>query len=158
MSLTQIALWTVVVGLMVVAFALLRLDVPQIPVSLIVLMGFAAGTSMWGHWQAKTINKLNAQRLKASPPSDDQTKEAAGIPRLRTLFEVSSENRNPSIASAQIFFWTLITIVIFVYKSILEGQLWNVPMRLIGLMGVSQATFIARGEVEKSQIKLDLKK
>ena len=40
-------------------------------------------------------------------------------------------------------FWTLLLLVLFVSKSILEGQIWEVPWPLAALMGFSQAGYLA---------------
>lgn len=35
----------------------------------------------------------------------------------------------------------------FTVKSVLEGQLWDVPYQLVALMGISQASFLTRNEL-----------
>jgi hypothetical protein len=48
-----------------------------------------------------------------------------------------------SLAKAQMLFWTLLIIVIFLSKSILNGAIWDVPWPLVALMGFSQAGYLA---------------
>ena len=48
-----------------------------------------------------------------------------------------------SLAQAQMLFWTMLLIVLFVTKSILDGAIWNVPWPLVGLRGFSQAGYLA---------------
>jgi hypothetical protein len=48
-----------------------------------------------------------------------------------------------SLAKAQMMFWTLLLVVIFVSKSILDGVIWDVPWPLVALMGFSQAGYLA---------------
>ena len=52
MSLFQMAIWTIAVGFMVFCFGILYLEIPEIPETLIWLMGMAAGSSTVGHYQA----------------------------------------------------------------------------------------------------------
>jgi hypothetical protein len=40
-------------------------------------------------------------------------------------------------------FWTLLLLVLFVAKSILDGVIWDVPWPLVALMGFSQAGYLA---------------
>jgi hypothetical protein len=47
-----------------------------------------------------------------------------------------------SLAKAQMLFWTLLLLVLFVSKSIVDGALWEIPWPLVGLMGVSQAGYV----------------
>ena len=41
------------------------------------------------------------------------------------------------------FFWTVLLIVLFVSKSVLDGAIWNVPWALVALLGFSQAGYLA---------------
>ena len=47
-----------------------------------------------------------------------------------------------SIARAQMLFWTLLVVLLFVVKSSLDGELWDVPIELVALMGISQAGYV----------------
>jgi hypothetical protein len=49
LSLTQMALWTLAIGATVSVFGLTRLKVPEIPDSLVLLMGMSLGTSVLSH-------------------------------------------------------------------------------------------------------------
>jgi hypothetical protein len=40
-------------------------------------------------------------------------------------------------------FWTVLLIVLFISKSILEGAIWDVPWALVALMGFSQTGYLA---------------
>ena len=44
---------------------------------------------------------------------------------------------------AQMILWTLLLIVLFVSKSVLDGEIWDIPWALVALMGFSQAGFLA---------------
>jgi len=48
-----------------------------------------------------------------------------------------------SLSKAQMLFWTILLLVIFVSKSILDGAIWEVPWPLVALMGFSQAGYLA---------------
>jgi len=145
MSLTQMALWTIAVGGVVFGIGLMRLEVPEIPQNLVLLMVGATGTAGFGHWQYYRWRRYKKRK--------DSLKNDINIPekifdKLKTIFDVEEDGIfRPSLAKGQIFFWTLITLILFIVKSILEGQLWNVPEQLVLLMGISQASFLARNEL-----------
>jgi hypothetical protein len=168
-SLTQMALWTVVVGAAVLAFGLMRLDVPDIPDTLVWLMGLSATTSAAGHWQAHRLQHEKEKRDRAAgvkktgqmkPQEPDVSKkgvEAGSLekgcgktekPKIRHLMTICvHDNEYPSLPKAQVLFWTFITLVLFVVKSCLEGELWDVPEEMVVLMGISQTSFLGRKEM-----------
>lgn len=39
-------------------------------------------------------------------------------------------------------FWTVLLIALFVWKSALEGSLWDVPEQLVALTGISQLGYL----------------
>jgi hypothetical protein len=47
------------------------------------------------------------------------------------------------LAKAQLLFWTLLLLVLFISKSILDGAIWEVPWPLVALMGFSQTGYLA---------------
>ncbi len=158
MSLTQMALWTIATGSAVLYFGIMRLEVPEIPDNLVLLMAFAAGTSTVGHWQTYRWRRLKSEKKRSNSNCNLQKKEAKnaknkkGSPKvlnkLQTLLMVDVDgNIKPSLAKAQILFWTMLTLILFVVKSMLEGQLWDVPTQLVALMGVSQLSFLGRNEL-----------
>jgi len=165
MSLTQMALWTIAVGAVVLGFGLMRLQVPNIPDNLVLLMGFATGTSAAGHWQVNRGRRLKekedklkeikaAQSGQKKKKQNAKNKEDVNEPltlaeKFKTLImvDVGDGKYEPSIAKAQMLFWTLTTLSLFVVKSLLEGELWDVPTQLVALMGVSQAGFLSRKEM-----------
>jgi hypothetical protein len=61
------------------------------------------------------------------------------------LVRIFQPGREPelSLAKAQMLFWTILLLVLFVSKSILEGQIWDVPWPLVALMGFSQLGYLA---------------
>jgi len=145
LSLMQMALWTLAVGALVLGFAFVRVRVPQIPTTLVVLMGLSAGTGLIGHWQVK-------QELRARPDGN------AGAARnnqqrhgqLSDLINIGSADgvARASLAKAQLLFWTLLAAGLFVFKSLQDGELWEVNEQLVALMGISQASFLGRKQVE----------
>jgi hypothetical protein len=48
-----------------------------------------------------------------------------------------------SLAKAQMQFWTVLLLVLFILKSILDGAIWEIPWPLVALMGFSQAGYLA---------------
>jgi hypothetical protein len=136
LSQTQIACWTVVVGGVVLSYGLIKLDIPNIPASLLVLMGASLATGGIGFFQ-------DARKQQAAV--------AAGViplPRnlsIGDLIRVFPVGQPPelSLAKAQMVFWTALLLALFVSKSILDGAIWEVPWALVALMGFSQAGYLA---------------
>jgi hypothetical protein len=133
---TQVACWTVVVGGVVLGYGLVRLEVPTIPPSLLVLMGASLATGGIAYFR-------DAQKQKAAVAAG-----ATPVPRpleLVDLVRVFTPGQAPelSLAKAQMLFWTVLLLVLFVVKSILDGVVWEVPWALVALMGFSQAGYLA---------------
>ena len=144
-GLTQMALWTLIVGAMVLGFGLMQLSVPEIPLTLIILIGMSYGTSAIGYYQT-----LRLQRVMTSAGQEREPKlsDLVTIPTfIATAKGTAKETEDQSLAKAQLLFWTIITLGIFTMKTIAEGQLWAVPETLIFLMGFSQFGFLARKEM-----------
>lgn len=141
LSLFQMALWTVVLGFMVMWFGLMRLKVPHIPDTLVLLMGLSAGTSAVGHFQEHRLRKQIDKGLVIKSKTKINKKLSSML-----MISINGEE-DPSLAKAQLLFWTFITIILFVVKSYLEGELWDIPYQLVFLMGISQGTFLARKQM-----------
>ena len=62
------------------------------------------------------------------------------------------------LVKTQLLFWTAITLTIFVVKSVVEGELWDVPTQLLALMGISQAGFLTRKQFILNQEKKETDK
>lgn len=132
LSQTQIACWTIVVASLVFGYGLIRHDIPDIPDSLIVLMGLSLGTGGVAYLQ-------DAKRARATGPPAQQTW------KVSDLVHIFTEGFEPelSLAKAQMLLWTLLLLLLFVSKSVLDGQIWAVPWELVVLMGFSQAGYLA---------------
>lgn len=126
LSLLQMALWTLVVGMVVMYFAIVQLQVPEIPTQLVVLMGMSLVTT--GISYAKT------ERTNVAGPNENWS--------LADLIE-DADGGGLSLSRAQMLFWTLLLIAVFVGKSMLTAELWAIPWELVALMGISQAGYVA---------------
>jgi hypothetical protein len=157
MALLQMGLWTIAVGSMVLAFGLLRLSVPDIPNTLITLMVFAAGTTTAGQYQSK-IRMREDKKLNELKGKKDEIDDMSFWMRLNTMFYTEKESDYPSIAKIQVLIWTAITLTLFIYLSINEGELWEVPNELVILMGISQATFLGRQQMAIQDVKKEVEK
>jgi hypothetical protein len=139
LSQTQVACWTLGIGGVVLGYGLIRLDIPNIPSSLLVLMGASLATGGIGFFQ-------DAQQQQAAV-------NAGAVPVRRDLawgdlvriFKAGQPQDPPelSLAKAQMLFWTVLLLVLFISKSILDGEIWDVPWPLVALMGFSQAGYLA---------------
>lgn len=157
MALLQMGLWTIAVSSMVLAFGLLRLSVPDIPGTLITLMLFAAGTTTAGQYQSK-IRMREDKKLKDLKGKKDDDDDMSFWMRLNTMFYTEKESDYPSIAKIQVLIWTAITLTLFIYLSLNEGELWEVPNELVILMGISQATFLGRQQMAIHDVKKEVEK
>jgi len=136
-SLTQAFLWTLAVGASVLMYGVSRLEVPDIPVSLWVLMGMSAATGVIGHYQADSVNKERVSRGATAK------REAASLKQL-VMVKLPDGTDDPDLSKAQLLFWTVITLAIFIMKSYTAGTLWDVPESLLVLMGISQMGYVSR--------------
>lgn len=128
---TQVACWTVAVGSVVLSYGLIRLDIPNIPQSLLALMGASLVTG-------------GAAFFQEDKKSENKTRKApAGSPKLTDLVCAHSTDGHVSLAKAQMLFWTALLLILFMTKSLLDGAIWEVPWELVALMGFSQAGYLA---------------
>lgn len=147
LSLTQMLLWTLAVGGMVIAYGLMYLSVPDIPDTLIWLMGLSITASAAGHYQNYFLKaETQVPPALTAEGNNISYKPFSGIASLVSI-KTGGVNRL-SIAKAQQLFWTLITIALFIVKSTLEGRLWAVPEELVILMGLSQGSYLLRNQME----------
>jgi len=134
LSKTQIACWTLAVGSVVTVYGLLQLEIPDIPTSVVVLMGASLATGGLAYYEA--IRKSAAANLPVPPP-----KATPALPDLITI--TTEQGPELSLSRAQMLFWTWILIILFISKSYLDGVIWEVPWPMVALMGFSQAGYLA---------------
>jgi len=133
LSKTQAAFWTLCVTGMVVCFGLTRLEVPVIPESLVALMGLSLATRAV-IFVTEQKDKSNLAKLSESKPS---------LSDLIHSGQVTHSTDNPvAITKAQMVVWTCVAGLLFLLKSLLSGELWEVPWQLVTLMGISQASYV----------------
>ncbi|MGD8779611.1 MAG: hypothetical protein PVH88_11695 [Ignavibacteria bacterium] len=150
LSQTQIALWTVFIGAFVFAFGLIRLEVPAIPSSLIALMGISLATGSLMYVSSSSENKSSvADKDGNITTRQDEIakKNNSFIPKkswvnLISVFDKQVQGYRLSIAKAQMLFWTILSIFLFIVKSITSQVLWEVPWELVALMGISQSAYL----------------
>lgn len=169
---TQLMLWTYAVSSLVFLFGLVRLKVPEIPDSLVVLMGLSLLTGLAAKGspssapagvQPPTDAGANALDPKppvaqpnppAQPAAPAQTQpalraEAPQPKRVRAQWGdlVSTLNSTTgqvelSVPKAQMVLWTAVIVTLFCVKSVLDGTLWEVPWQMVALTGFSQAGYV----------------
>jgi xanthine/uracil permease len=113
----------------------MRLEVPITTESLIALIGLSLATGGISYIQDE---KTQISLLPANRASDLN-------PQLSDLivdYSVRGQG-NLSLTRAQLLVLTLLTLLLFVVKSIFEGDLWSLPWELVVLMGLSQASYLA---------------
>lgn len=156
----QLFAWTVAIGAVVFGYGLIRLEVPEIPETLVALMGLSLVTGGLG--------ALGKPVLMGSPPSTvagagshaRSSRTAAPLTpnslpmRLSDLisdYNKDTQQREVSVAKTQMVFWTVLTLGIFLTKSLADGTLWPVPWQMVALMGMSQAGYVAAKFAPQSQ-------
>lgn len=133
---TQVACWTLAVGSVVLGYGLIRLTIPDIPSSLLVLMGASLLTG-------GVANFRDAQKQGEATQAGVVSEQRAWA--WGDLVRVFTAGQPPelSLSKAQMLFWTVLLLALFVSKSILDGAIWEVPWPLVALMGFSQAGYLA---------------
>ena len=136
----QVAAWTVAVGSIVLAYGLVRLKIPEVPESLLALMGASLATGGIGFFRDAVKQQAAAGAGAAIPKVDSWH-----LSDLLRIFTPGSGQQagELSMAKAQMLFWTVLLIVLFIIKSVLDGAIWDVPWELVALMGFSQAGYLA---------------
>lgn len=136
LSQAQVACWTVGIGGVVLGYGLIRLAIPDIPPSLLVLMGASLATGGIGFFK-DAQNQQAAVNAGMAP----ERRDLAWGDLIRT-FNVG-QPPELSLAKAQMLFWTVLLLVLFISKSIVDGVIWDIPWPLVALMGFSQAGYLA---------------
>lgn len=136
LSQTQIACWTVAVGSVVLGYGFIKLEIPDIPPSVLALMGASLATGGIAFYQ-------DAQKQQAAVNAGMVAVQRSLA--FGDLVRAFPAGKAPelSLAKGQMLFWTVLLIVLFVSKSILDGAIWEVPWTLVALMGFSQAGYLA---------------
>ena len=135
---TQIAWWTIAIGSVVLGYGFVRFDIPEIPETLLALMGASLVTGGVGF-----VGDVRKQHQAAAASGVAPAKRTWELSDLIKTFPADGGNGELSLAKAQMLFWTVLLSVLFVSKSILGGEIWEVPWQLVALMGFSQASFLA---------------
>ena len=149
----QLFAWTVAIGAVVFGYGLIRLEVPEIPETLVALMGLSLVTGGLGALGKPVLKSSSSTSALAAdtPPTPVVRAQAPLAPnslpmRLSDLisdFNKETQQREVSVAKTQMVFWTVLTLGIFLTKSMADGTLWPVPWQMVALMGMSQAGYVA---------------
>jgi hypothetical protein len=158
LSLTQIALWTIAVGAVTFFYGLIRFQVPGIPASVLMLMGLSLATAGLGYAAPPQTMPSTAGTAAPPPPGAPPPPAPATMPpapapsqgaakaspKLSDLIYLFPDTGAPvpSLSRAQMLFWTVLIIILFVSKSAIDGVLWDVPGGMVALMGLSQAGYV----------------
>jgi hypothetical protein len=132
LSHVQAALWTLAIGAVLLSYGLSRSEVPKIPSALVALMGLSFATNGFARVRSGVARALPTGAINTWRVSDilvaPHTDPGAGTVTLER---------------AQMLFWTLALVGLFVAKSVLEGTMWDVPWELVALTGFSQAAYLS---------------
>ena len=114
----------------------------RIPGSLLVLMGTSLGTGGLAYFKdaQKQQQAVDAAAAKTGNALQQRTWRFADLVRA---FTPGQQQAELSLAKAQMLFWTMLLLALFVSKSILDGVMWDIPWQLVALMGFSQLGYLA---------------
>lgn len=146
----QMYLWTVLILVAFVAVALAKLELPDIPSNLYILMGInlAAAVGSTAIHTAKTAEP-QAMSTTTAPVPEGKPDFVADI-----FFE-SGGKASVDLPRTQMFVWTIIIAVGFIVLSINEfgaGKpiLPDVPTGVLALMGISHGAYLGSKAAEKT--------
>jgi|UPI00037F49AF hypothetical protein len=140
LSKVQMALWTGVILAVVYAYSLGRTATPEIPETLLILMGSSYATRALVQWRGGKPAQDEAIATEQPATANEQAAIATEQPRVKPqwIHLISDSDGTLSLPRMQMLVWTILTIVIFITKSLLDGHMWHVPIELVALMGMSQ--------------------
>lgn len=141
LSRTQVAAWTIAIGGMVTGFGLIKFELPDIPETLIALMGLSLITGGMSYVRMEKKNQPSAGAAPAVKTPAAVPGRGKYTPHWSDL--VCESPGELSLPKAQMVFWTGIVLVLFLAKSILNGDLWVIPWEMVAFMGMSQAGYLA---------------
>jgi hypothetical protein len=120
----QMAVWTLAISWGFLVNVLSLGAVPQIPLSLVVLMGLSLTTGTLSYVQALDVPHAPTKKRRWHPA------------------DLIYRGDHPSISRAQMLLWTVILVVAFLQRTRMGEPLWDIPWELAALMGVSQAGYL----------------
>ncbi|MBN1983226.1 MAG: hypothetical protein JW795_16950 [Chitinivibrionales bacterium] len=151
----QLIAWTLLIGTIVFCFSLIRFDVSPIPDSLVCLLAISLATSALNYYSTVKQSKTNsgspvgiAQSSGVTPVVAQQSATVIDNTiklRFRDLIADYQDNGQETISllRVQMVFWSGIVMVLFVLKSFLTGQPWDVPWQMVVLLGLSYSAYLA---------------
>lgn len=146
----QIWLWTLVIIFSFVYVFLRRGAGIEFPGTIWWLLGISVGST----GSAKIITVRRLKRTAADIPADELKKSFDGY--VAKLTSMLSEQGQLSLMRLQMFGWTVVTALLFIVHVIRVEELWNVPMGLLVLMGISHAGYLTdKGVIPKITLEFD---
>lgn len=157
LSKVQLGAWTIVSVFCVGTFGLAYELVPEIPSSLVVLLGLSIATTGSAYAFGRQISDADGsddkvvakaavegvKKKNGKLDSGNDEKPPSFFYDLISLSGVKRGENEVSIAKAQMLLWTIVSLCLFIVKSLLNGALWVVPWELVCLMGLSQTSYVA---------------
>jgi len=145
LSKAQLLAWTLAATFCVGVFGMAQQILPDIPTTLIALLGLSVLTT--GSAYAVPAVKGEEDKAATKKVAGKSDAEASAVSRSVILDLISineGDGKEPqlSIAKVQMLLWTVISLILFVSKSLLGGSLWDIPWELVVLMGVSQTSYV----------------
>jgi hypothetical protein len=132
-SKVQVWLWTMTIIFSYVYLFLWHGPPDKFPDSLWELMGISALSTGTARYIAVVTGK----------PQQPAANVQQAIAQQRWLASMLSDDGQPSMMRLQMFGWTLVTVFLFLMELHRHQALWDVPIQLVILMGISHAGYLA---------------
>ena len=152
LSRTQAAFWLFITAMSFVFIWVVTSDLATLNASVLALIGISAGTYLASAMLEKPVPKSSGGDAVANPPAVPPAGSGnvqTAIVRIQNikfigqfLADILSDNNGVSVPRFQIFVWTLVLGIIFGVSVINELSMPEFSGTLLGLMGISAATFV----------------
>ncbi len=143
---TQMLLWTIVVAMSMVWIWFVTNNYEVISLNVLALMGVSTVTFLTGTTlDANKKAQAEEAESKAAPGvHDDETKQALTTPRTHGFWmDLLSDRNGPTVARVQMAIFTAILMIMFIVETATALVMPEFSPYLIGLMGLSSATYVS---------------
>ena len=114
------------------------------------LMGMSLVTGGVSYLKTNQKNRAVASDAAENPSQPTLSRTEPHMSNLVCVID-NQGNEQLSLVRAQMVFWTGLTVIMFMVKSVIDGVLWDIPLEMVGLMGMSQAAYLSPKLVTQKQ-------
>ena len=137
---TQMLVWTVIVAMSMVGIWQLTNNNDVIGVNVLILMGISIGTSL----SAATIDRNKQVQAEPAKNVDTEAKKTLTNPQTYGFWaDLMSDRNGPAVGRVQMVIFTMILMGMFIYDTVTTLVMPEFSATLLGLMGVTSATYVS---------------